>query len=69
MVRQTDILITDLVRPTRQWPPCDSSTHIPLLSEWFGETKATVTQAQTYLCRCVCLIYWLSIKSEPDLPH
>lgn len=31
--------------------------------------KLIVSRLQTYLCWCVCFIYWLSIKSEPDLPH
>ena len=28
-----------------------------------------LAQRDFYLCRCVCFIDWLPVKSESDLPH
>lgn len=40
-----------------------------IFSRLVWAAKPSVSRPKTYLWWCVCLIYWLSIKSEPDLPH
>lgn len=60
------------VQRHKRWCMWEVVKHVPARHEACLLSTVSVpfvSGLSAYLCWCVRLIYWLSIKSEPDLPH